>query len=48
MEVIPTEHAAVASYQIYAYQESSAAPHAGLWKKVGEIAITQVTIFRHR
>ena len=37
MDVIPTEHAAVASYQIYAYQEGSAAPQAGLWKKVGDV-----------
>ena len=37
MDVIPTEHAAVASYQIYAYQEGSAAPHSGLWKKVGDV-----------
>ena len=37
MDVIPTEHAAVASYQIYAYQEGSAAPQSGLWKKVGDV-----------
>ena len=37
MDVIPTEHAAVASYQIYAYQEGSASPHSGLWKKVGDV-----------
>ena len=37
MDVIPTEHAAVASYQIYAYQEGSAAAQSGLWKKVGDV-----------
>ena len=37
MDVIPTEHAAVSSYQIYAYQEGSAAAQSGLWKKVGDV-----------
>ena len=37
MDVIPTEHAAVSSYQIYAYQEGSAAVQSGLWKKVGDV-----------
>lgn len=31
------EHERIASYQIYAYQEGTAAPTPALWKKVGSV-----------
>lgn len=37
MDLIPTEHAVVSSYQIYAYQESGQLPATTLWKKVGDV-----------
>ena len=36
MELRPF-HASVATYQIFAYQEGSAAPTTTLWKKVGDV-----------
>ena len=34
INVTPSEHAQVDTYQIYAYQETAAPPYSGLWKKV--------------
>lgn len=31
------DHEAIASYQLYAYQEGTASPSASLWKKVGSV-----------
>lgn len=31
------DHETIASYQLYAYQEGTAAPSALLWKKVGSV-----------
>ena len=31
------DHEAIASYQLYAYQEGAAPPSANLWKKVGSV-----------
>ncbi|EEB10441.1 ubiquitin-protein ligase BRE1, putative [Pediculus humanus corporis] len=31
------EHAAISSYQLYAYQEGSSPPATSLWKKVGDV-----------
>ena len=38
MTLSPATHAIIASYQIYAYQETAAqTPTATLWKKVGDV-----------
>jgi hypothetical protein len=49
---LTSEYEEIASYQLYAYQEGSAAPSTTLWKKVGDVkalplpmacTLTQVT-----
>ena len=42
MDLSLIEHAAIAFYQIYAYQESGLTPNQNLWKKVGDVKSLQL------
>ncbi|TRY68243.1 hypothetical protein TCAL_07468 [Tigriopus californicus] len=37
VDLVPTIHADITFYQIFAYQEGNAAPSSSLWKKVGDV-----------
>ncbi len=42
MELSLIEHAAIALYQIYAYQETGLPPNQNIWKKVGDVKSLQL------
>ena len=37
MDLNQAEHAAIALYQIFGYQETGMAPNVSLWKKIGDV-----------